>query len=201
MHNSPIPKIILASTSRYRQEVLRKLNIAFVAMGSNVNETPKPGEKAKQLVERLAREKAKAVFAGRDDFVIGSDQAAVAADGTIFGKPLIAEKAREQLALSSGNQVIFYTGLALKRGKEIYSTVETFIVNFRELSKEEIENYIKIERPFNCAGSFKSEGLGILLFDSLEGRDPNALIGMPLIALNELFSYFNINLLTDLVGK
>ncbi|MBR1375183.1 MAG: septum formation inhibitor Maf [Cardiobacteriaceae bacterium] len=196
-----MPKIILASTSRYRQEVLRKLNIAFVAMGSNVNETPKPGEKAKQLVERLAREKAKAVFAGRDDFVIGSDQAAVAADGTIFGKPLIAEKAREQLALSSGNQVIFYTGLALKRGKEIYSTVETFIVNFRELSKEEIENYIKIERPFNCAGSFKSEGLGILLFDSLEGRDPNALIGMPLIALNELFSYFNINLLTDLVGK
>lgn len=201
MNNSPIPKIILASTSKYRQEVLRKLNIAFVATGSNVNETPKPGEKAKQLVERLAREKAQAVFAGRDDFVIGSDQAAVAPDGTIFGKPLIAEKAREQLALSSGNQVVFYTGLALKRGKEIYSTVETFIVNFRELTKEEIENYIKIERPFNCAGSFKSEGLGILLFDSLEGRDPNALIGMPLIALNELFSYFNINLLTDLVGK
>ena len=193
--------IILASASPYRQEILRKLGIKFVATAANIDESRREGEGVAMLVERLARQKALAVFAGRNDFVIGSDQMAVAADGTILGKPKTIEKACEQLTLCSGSQVMFYTGIALKRGREIASKIEKFSVHFRKLSESEINAYIAKEQPLDCAGSFKSEGLGILLFSVLEGRDPNALVGLPLIALNELFMQFNVNLLTDKVGE
>ncbi len=177
--------LILASTSPFRKAILEKLGLPFEAIPPAVDETRLPDESAEQLVQRLAIAKAKAIADSRDDgLVIGSDQVAVL-DGTILGKPGSHENAVKQLQQASGKPVIFYTGLALVNAAtgKVQSEVVRFDVVFRRLSDEQIENYLQKEKPYNCAGSFKSEALGIALFDKLQGEDPNTLIGLPLIRL------------------
>ncbi len=189
-------KIILASTSPFRKMILNNLNIDFATASPDIDETHFPNESAEELVERLACTKAKAVRTDNDTFVIGSDQVATI-DGTILGKPLTVENAVTQLTRFSGREVLFITGLCLRQGNVCKSMVEPFRVQFRNLEEKEIRAYVEREQPLHSAGSFKSEGLGILLFSALDGRDPNALIGLPLIALNELFAQYRLNLLTD----
>ena len=188
--------VILASTSPYRRAILDNLRLHFTTQSPDIDESPLPGESASALVKRLAIAKARAVHAPADAFVIGSDQVAEL-DGHILGKPHTEERAFAQLRACSGRKVIFHTGLCLRRGEVCKSVVEPFVVQFRPLSDAEIRHYIAREMPLNCAGSFKSEGLGILLFAALQGRDPNALIGLPVIALGELFREFGVNLLTE----
>ncbi|SUO98526.1 Maf family protein [Suttonella indologenes] len=189
-------EIILASTSPFRKAILENLRLRFSAQSPNIDESPLPHESPQALVERLARSKARAVDASKEAFVIGSDQVATI-DGDILGKPHNITNAIAQLSRFSGREVQFFTGLCLRRGDILHSLVEPFSVQFRELSPAEIRIYVERELPLNSAGSFKSEGLGILLFSRLIGRDPNALIGLPLIALQELFAQYRLNLLTD----
>ncbi|WP_067703178.1 MULTISPECIES: nucleoside triphosphate pyrophosphatase [unclassified Erwinia] len=181
-------QLVLASTSPFRQALLAKLALPFITAAPEVDETPQPGESATALVTRLAEAKARAL-AGRysDHLIIGSDQVCVI-DGKITGKPHTPENARQQLRRASGHSVVFYTGLALfeSRNNRLQVICEPFSVDFRELTDREIKNYIDREQPLSCAGSFKCEGLGITLFDRLSGRDPNALIGLPLIALCDM---------------
>ncbi len=186
--------LILASTSPARQAILQKLNIPFSCQAPNVDETPLENETAQELVRRLAIAKAQAVKAGPGDFVIGADQVASHNDA-IIGKPLTREKAQKQLNSFSGNAVNFYTGLALVHGGDLRSTVETCTVKFRNLAPQEIERYLNLEDSLNCAGAIKSEGLAIHLFTGIFGRDPHALVGLPVIALGELLREFGVNLL------
>jgi len=179
------PTLVLASTSPFRRELLGKLNLAFEVDAPEVDEQHRPDETPEQLVLRLAEEKAKAVARQHPDaLVIGSDQVACI-DQQILGKPGNRDRAIEQLSLASGKQVTFYTGLCLYNSAtgQVQSSCELFHVHFRELDKPQIERYLDAEQPYNCAGSFKSEGLGIALFSRLEGDDPNTLIGLPLIRL------------------
>lgn len=177
--------LILASTSRYRAELLRKLGLEFTARAPGVDETPQPGEPPEQLVRRLSEAKARAVAAGAGAaLVIGSDQIAVC-DGRTLGKPGTPERAQEQLAALSGREVVFLTGLCLldTATDTAQTAVDTTRVRFRSLTAAEIADYVAREQPLDCAGSFKSEGLGIALFEAIQGEDPNALIGLPLIEL------------------
>ncbi|POT57726.1 septum formation inhibitor Maf [Citrobacter amalonaticus] len=190
-----MPGLILASTSPWRRALLEKLSIPFECAAPDVDETPMPGETPRHLVTRLAQEKAQSLahrFPAH--LIIGSDQVCVL-DGEITGKPLTEENARAQLAKASGNIVTFYTGLALYNTAtgHLQTEVDPFDVHFRHLSEMEIESYVLKERPLHCAGSFKSEGLGIALFERLEGRDPNTLIGLPLIALCQMLRREEMN--------
>ena len=183
-----MPNLILASTSPYRRVLLEKLGLPFECAAPNVDESPQPGESPRHLVVRLAQEKAKSLAARfPDHLIIGSDQVCVL-DGTITGKPHTEEIARQQLLKARGSIVTFYTGLALYNSStgHLQTECEPFDVHFRHLSEQEIDDYVRKERPLNCAGSFKSEGLGIALFDKLDGRDPNTLVGLPLIALCQM---------------
>lgn len=188
--------IILASTSPFRQAVLKNLRLPFSTQAPNIDEHRRPGESAAEMVKRLAVAKASAVSADDKSFVIGSDQVAVYGD-EILGKPLTAANAVKQLSLFSGQRVMFLTGLCVRRGDEYHHCVEPFEVVFRRLSAAEIATYVALEQPLQCAGAFKSEGLGIHLFTALNGRDPNALIGLPVIALGELFRQYGVSLLTE----
>ncbi len=188
-------RLLLASTSPYRKMLLEKLQLPFDCAAPQVDETPLPGESAEALVLRLATAKAQALaLAYPEHLIIGSDQVCVI-DGSITGKPHTEGNARAQLRQASGQAVTFYTGLALYNGrsKQLQALCEPFHVHFRALSEAEIAAYVRLEQPLNCAGSFKSEGLGIALFDRLEGRDPNTLIGLPLIALLEMLRAEGIN--------
>ena len=180
--------LLLASTSPWRRMLLEKLSLPFECAAPEVNVTPLPGESARQLVTRLAQAKAQ-TLASRfpQHLIIGSDQVCVL-DGDITGKPHTEENAYRQLRKASGTIVTFYTGLALYNSANghLQTECEPFDVHFRHLSDQEIEAYIRKENPLQCAGSFKSEGLGITLFERLEGRDPNSLVGLPLIALCQL---------------
>ncbi|MEQ0188108.1 nucleoside triphosphate pyrophosphatase [Klebsiella sp. CN_Kp098] len=180
--------LLLASTSPWRRMLLEKLTLPFECAAPEVDETPQPGESARQLVVRLAQAKAQAL-ASRfpQHLIIGSDQVCVL-DGEITGKPHTEENAHRQLRKASGTIVTFYTGLALYNSANghLQTECEPFDVHFRHLSDQEIEAYICKENPLQCAGSFKSEGLGITLFERLEGRDPNSLVGLPLIALCQM---------------
>ncbi|MBY6188594.1 Maf-like protein [Marinobacter hydrocarbonoclasticus] len=190
--------LVLGSTSPFRRELLQKLGLPFVCDKPEVDETALEGESAQALVARLAEAKAKAVAERHPDaLVIGSDQVAVVA-GTILGKPHTHDKAVAQLTAASGEVVTFYTGLCLYNSEtgQAQTLVEPFEVAFRNLSAAQIEGYLNAEQPYNCAGSFKSEGLGIMLFDRLTGRDPNALIGLPLISLGELLANEGVDVLT-----
>ncbi|MFO3903743.1 nucleoside triphosphate pyrophosphatase [Enterobacter hormaechei] len=183
-----MPNLILASTSPYRRVLLEKLGVPFECAAPNVDESPQPGESPRHLVVRLAQEKAKSLAARfPDHLIIGSDQVCVL-DGMITGKPHTEENARQQLLKARGSIVTFYTGLALYNSStgHLQTECEPFDVHFRHLSEQEIDDYVRKERPLNCAGSFKSEGLGIALFDRLDGRDPNTLVGLPLIALCQM---------------
>lgn len=188
-------QLVLASTSPFRQILLEKLGIPFIAAAPNTDETPLAAEDARHLVVRLAQQKAQSLASQfPNHLIIGSDQVCVL-DGAITGKPLTVENARQQLTKASGNIVTFYTGLALYNSAsgQVQVECELFNVHFRQLSADEIARYVDKERPLNCAGSFKSEGLGITLFDRLDGRDPNTLVGLPLIALCKMLRNENAN--------
>lgn len=178
-------KLVLASSSPFRRELLERLRIPFEAIAPEIDETPLPGEAPDALVRRLAIAKARAIAGRRPDaLVIGSDQVAVY-DGRIVGKPHGHDKAVEQLRSASGKRVVLYTGLALvnaRTGREQCEVIP-FGVQFRELTDGQIESYLRKEQPYGCAGSVRSEGLGIALLERFEGDDPNALIGLPLIRL------------------
>jgi len=191
------PTIILGSTSPFRKQILEKLNLPFLTAKPNVDETALPNETAYQLVERLAVAKAQAVANNNDNaLVIGSDQVALFND-TILGKPHTHENAIQQLSSFSGNKVTFLTGLAVINSDtgETHSLVEPFDVHFKQLTSTEIEAYLLAEKPYNCAGSFKSEALGICLFEKLVGDDPNTLVGLPLIKLVGLLNKFGYSVL------
>jgi septum formation protein len=182
--------LVLASTSRYRRELLARIASRIAPVAPHVDETPQAGETAADLAARLALGKAGAVAAERPHaIVIGSDQAAEVG-GTILGKPGDAANACAQLAAASGRVVTFHTALCVidTRGREqrTYAAIDSTRVHFRELGDDEIRRYVERERPFDCAGSFKAEGLGIALFERIESQDPTALIGLPLIALCRL---------------
>lgn len=178
-------RLVLASTSPFRKTILEKLAIPFATASPNVDEAALPGEIPEQLVGRLAEAKARSVAQQYPEaLIIGSDQVAVV-DGQILGKPGNHNNAVAQLKRASGKRVSFLTGLCLYNPRSDRAQVDVipFSVSFRPLSTAQIENYLKKEKPYDCAGSFKSEGLGIALFDRLEGDDPNSLIGLPLIRL------------------
>lgn len=182
--------LVLASSSNYRKALLEQLHMPFDAFSPNVDEKPLKNESAESLATRLAQQKAQAILnieTSIEHWVIGSDQT-LCIEGEILGKPHTPEKAFEQLSLCSGKRVRFYTGLSLfnSQSRQHLSTCETFDVQFRALSAQQIHHYIEKEPALDCAGSFKMEGLGITLFKSLSGRDPNSLVGLPLIALCDL---------------
>lgn len=190
-------KLVLGSTSPFRKSLLEKFNVPFETAKPDIDETPLPGESPIELVERLAIEKAKAVTAEHSDaLIIGSDQVAMH-QGDILGKPHTRENAIAQLMRFSGNKVTFYTGLCVHDAttNKSYSLVEPFDVYFRTLTTAEIEAYVDAEQPLKCAGSFKSEGLGITLFEKLVGDDPNSLIGLPLIKLHALLKQAGLDVL------
>ena len=177
--------LVLASTSIYRSQLLSTLQIPFQTAAPDVDETPLPGESAEQTSWRLSRIKAQ-VVAKRfpNALIIGSDQVALL-DGQQIGKPLNHDNAVLQLSAMRGKTVEFYTALTLLNAvnSEMQTDVAITKVSFRCLSDEQIERYLKKEQPYHCAGSAKSEGLGIALISSIRGDDPNALIGLPLILL------------------
>ncbi len=180
--------LILASSSPYRKALLERLRIPFCCISPNVDETALSDETPIELISRLSRLKAETVAANHPDhWVIGSDQVAEL-DGQILTKPGEPKAAFDQLKRQSGRTVCFHTGLTLINGEtqQMSTDVVTTSVSFRELSDEEIERYLERDNPWDCAGSFKAEGLGITLFSSLSSTDPTALIGLPLICLAEM---------------
>jgi septum formation protein len=180
--------LILASTSAYRRQLLGRLGLPFSAQAPDIDESPLPAEHPSALVARLALAKARTVsLEAPQAWVIGSDQIAVRGDA-ILGKPLRRERCIEQLSGSSGHRVQFLTAVALVQSdpRRELQFVDTTWVSFRTLDASSIARYVERERPFDCAGGFKCEGLGISLFDSIETADPTALIGLPLIALSRL---------------
>ncbi len=191
--------LVLGSTSVFRKSILEKLNLPFECAKPNIDETALAGETPQALVERLAIEKAKAVANEFSNaLIIGSDQVAVC-DGEILGKPHNFDNGVMQLTKFSNKAVTFYTGLCVfdSANNTVKSLVEPFVVHFNELSSSDIASYLKAEQPYNCAGSFKSEGLGICLFKKLEGNDPNTLIGLPLIKLVALLKQHNLDVLAQ----
>ena len=195
--------LVLASTSPFRRELLQKLNIPFQCAKPNIDEAPKEGETSLQLVERLAVEKVQAVSAQFENaLIIGSDQVALC-DGEILGKPHNFANAVKQLEKFSQKVVTFYTGLCVynTETKQTLSLVEPFYVHFKALSATDITHYLHAEQPYNCAGSFKSEGLGICLFEKLSGDDPNTLIGLPLIKLVALLKKQGLDVLAEQPNK
>ena len=192
-------KLLLASTSRYRKALLDKTGLVFSCAAPDIDESPQPDEQPDALVKRLAFAKASVLaVACPEHLIIGSDQVCVI-NGKITGKPHTFDNAFRQLRAASGKTVTFYTGLSLYNSETqtAQTLCETFDVSFRPLSDDEITGYLHREQPYDCAGSFKCEGLGITLFDRLTGRDPNTLIGLPLIALLSLLREHGINPLLE----
>ena len=188
-------QLVLASTSVYRKQLLQKLGLPFDTAAPDVDESPLDDETPQQLVMRLAEAKARAVASQFPNaLIIGSDQVAVI-DDDILGKPGNFENAVNQLRAAAGKQVDFKTGLCLYNSASGHgqTSCETYSVLFRHLSDEQIKSYVRSEQPYDCAGSFKSEGLGIALFERLIGDDPNTLVGLPLIALIRMLEKEGIN--------
>lgn len=185
---NPLP-LILASRSRYRAELLRRLQLPFTQQAADVNETPRRNEAPAALALRLAVQKAQAIaLKNPDRWVLGSDQV-VATGLKLLGKPGTRARAISQLTLLSGKSVQFVTAVALLRhGQPARTALDTTVVRFRKLKPTEIERYVDAEPAFDCAGSFKCEGMGITLCESIETRDPTALIGLPLIATRILLA-------------
>lgn len=199
-HQRLSPKVlplVLGSSSPFRAELLAKLGLPFDTASPDIDETSLPNETAPQLVLRLAKAKAQAVAIQHPNaLIIGSDQVAVC-DGEILGKPGNHENAIKQLQASSGKTVFFLTSLALYNSEtdSMQSVVDPFAVHFRELDIAQIDGYLRKEQPYQCAGSFKSEGLGISLFEALQGDDPNSLVGLPLIQLIKMLENEGIDIL------
>ena len=192
--------LVLGSSSPYRKDLLARLNIPFECHSPNIDESPLDQESAINLVERLTIEKAFVVHNERiknndkNALIISSDQVAVLGDH-ILGKPHTYQNAVNQLSDFSGKKVSFLTGLCLfNQDDQTYQyQLNEYHVYFRKLTRQEIDNYITIEQPLNCAGSFKCEGLGVTLFEKMEGDDPNSLIGLPLISLCRFLREQGIN--------
>jgi septum formation protein len=192
---TPRPSLILGSTSRYRRELLERLRLPFEVRSPEVDETPRDGEAPAALALRLALAKAHAVAVRAPDaVVIGSDQVADL-DGTPVGKPGNHERAVAQLRSMRGKSIVFQTAVAVVRRQTGFeaSALVPVRVRFRELSDDEIEHYLRAEQPYDCAGSAKSEGLGIALLAAIESDDPTALIGLPLIRTAELLRQAGID--------
>ena len=188
--SSSLPPIVLASSSSYRRELLTRLQLPFTCHSPDIDETPQKNESAQALVQRLALSKARALAQHYPQhIIIGSDQVAVL-DGKIIGKPLHAEGATQQLSAASGRSLVFLTGLAVIDTRTQIEQVDLvpFTVHFRILNAAQIQRYIAAEQPFDCAGSFKSEGLGVSLFQATEGSDATSLIGLPLIRLCDMLN-------------
>ena len=184
------PKILLASSSPYRRQLLQKLGLNFDWESPEIDESHQPGESPSQLVHRLAEAKARRLASTYPNhLIIGSDQVATI-DNHPLGKPHTHANAVTQLRSFRQREVTFLTGLCLfnPTTNHIQTGIETYKVRFRNLSDEQIENYLQREKPYDCAGSFKSEGLGICLFEQLAGDDPNTLTGLPLITLTRMLA-------------
>ena len=189
--------IVLASTSLYRSQLLATLQIPFLISAPEIEEAPLPGEDARQTSLRLAELKARAVAPRFPDaLIIGSDQVALL-NGVQLGKPMSHGNAVRQLQAMRGNIVIFYTALSLLDAAtaRIQTEVVETSVKFRQLTDAQIERYLNKEQPYHCAGSAKAEGLGIALIERIEGSDPNALIGLPLIALVDMLEKQGVNVI------
>ncbi|CAA0093906.1 Maf-like protein YceF [BD1-7 clade bacterium] len=201
MPDTAHPRIILASGSRYRRKLLQQLEIPFDCISPEIDETASSLEQPDALALRLSKQKAQAAAnqltsPEEPAIIIGSDQVA-ACDGKVFGKPGTEEEALKQLTWCQGKTVTFYTGLSLLHSgssKQI-TRLCPFSVTFRTRNETQLKAYIQREQPLDCAGSFKAEGLGITLFKSMAGKDPNSLIGLPLIDLVEMLEEFGIDLL------
>jgi len=192
------PRLILASTSRYRRELLSRLHLLFEVQAPDVDETPAPSEQPAALARRLATDKARVISTQAPDaVVIGSDQVADL-DGICIGKPGNHARATAQLKSMSGRSVVFHTAVAVLAGARGYARTEVVSVNvrFRTLTDAEIEHYLHIEQPYDCAGSAKCETLGIALLAAIESDDPTALVGLPLIRTCELLREAGIDPLT-----
>ncbi|MFD2632907.1 Maf family protein [Idiomarina piscisalsi] len=190
--------LVLGSGSKYRRAIMDKLHLIYNVVKPDIDESAINEEQPEQLVGRLAEEKAQAVakkLNGEPCIIIGSDQVAVC-DGLILGKPGTEEKAIEQLKSFVGKTVTFYTGLAVLNSQtsQCEVRIEPFFVTFRDnITADEIARYVELEQPLDCAGSFKSEGLGVSLFSEMKGNDPNTLIGLPTIALLDMLRSQGIN--------
>ena len=190
-------QFVLASNSPYRKMLLEKMRLSFVTKAHQVNESEYRDGDPQCLAEQLAYEKAQSIMhMYPQSIIIGSDQMAyVEEDNRLLTKPRTMDNAIEQLLYLSGKTVIFYTGIAILGSYHNISqkTCDTFSVTYKVLSKDTIIEYLNIEKPLNCLGCFKSEGLGIALLDNLTGRDPNALIGLPILSLIDLLKKENID--------
>jgi len=189
--------LILASSSPYRKQLLEKLGLDFTCASPNINEQARIDETAPELALRLAKEKALALAKQYPKhIIIASDQVAIL-DGKQLCKPDNKENTIQQLQDSSGKAIAFHTSLCVFNSAtgSLKTDIDCCTVYFKELSKQEIIHYVEIEKPYDCAGGFKSEGLGIALFERIEGDDPNSLIGLPLIKLIALLKEFNISVL------
>ncbi len=194
MRIAPLP-LVLASSSPFRKQLLARLGFDFLTLTPDVDETALPGETPRALVMRLAEAKARAVGNMQQGLIIGSDQVATTGSD-ILGKPGSHERASTQLAYLSGKRVTFHTGLCLLNSVSGDLQVDEvpYHVHFRKLGAQQIERYLHADQPYNCAGSFKSEGLGITLFERMAGDDPTALIGLPLIRLTGMFAAAGLEL-------
>lgn len=190
--------IILASTSPARKKIFSQLQIPFQCAAPNCDESPLTGETAIALVQRLAKTKALSLTTNYTDSIIISADQVCEVEGEIKGKPHNFTNAKKQLLTCSGKKITFYTGLAIVNSNTLKTQVcyESFNVYFRHLTETEVESYLKKEQPYSCAGAFKCDGLGILLFERLEGDDLHTLIGLPLILLNKILISWGINLLS-----
>lgn len=190
-------QLILGSTSPYRRELMQRLQYPFGTAAPDIDETRLGGESARDMVLRLSLQKAQAVVSHYPDaLIIGSDQCAVLQE-QVIGKPGSHDNAVKQLQNSSGQTVAFLTGLCLydSRDGSYQLDVVPFSVDFRELTDAEIDRYLRKDQPYNCAGSFRSESLGITLFKRMNGDDPTALMGLPLIRLSEMLREAGVDLL------
>ena len=191
------PPIILASGSKYRQTLLQKLAIDFETASPSIDESPKSQEPPAQLAVRLGQQKAQALKSRYPKhLIIGSDQVAYF-DGCYLEKPGTRDRAIRQLHSVSGRQVEFFTSICVLNSTtgEYLSDLDTTTVLFKPLTSAQIESYLDRDEPYDCAGSFKAESLGIALFEKINSEDPNALIGLPLIKLIKLLAHFNVNIL------
>ena len=193
-----MPALILASSSRYRREVLQKLHLPFECISPDIDETPLLNESPEQTSLRLAESKARKVAETHANaLIIGCDQVATV-DGLQIGKPGNHANAVKQLTMLSGKEVIFHSALCLydSQKQHMQSTIAPYYVKFKTLTPEQIETYLRLEQPYDCAGSAKSEGMGIALLEYMRGDDPNALIGLPVIALTNMLQQAGIDVLS-----
>ncbi len=193
----PNPSLILASSSPFRRELLSRLQLPFESISPDVDESRTDGEDAVAYVKRLADAKAHSIALDHPQaVVIGSDQCSYL-DGQILGKPGSHEKALKQLQQARGREVVFYTGLSVQHQAKGFHVVDhaEFRVGFRDLTDQQLEHYLQVEQPYDCAGSFKSEAYGITLFSHMSGDDPTTLVGLPLIKLTRMLEQAGVEVL------